>query len=435
MTNIQVVSKQSHKVLEQTLGNKILLTEHSVVKIEVSKEMVESITRDGNSAVVKLKNGETIVIEGYFNNSAGSNDLVFEGSDGLYWAQFTDAAGNLTSTITYNPLQDIGPLLYNDTTSSVSPWIIAAGLAGGAAAIAIADDSSSSKNNENTGGTGETPNKPDSVTIGNGDEWITADEIDINGKVDVKIDLPADAVAGDKVIVNGEETVLTADDIAAGEITVKVDAPNEGETLEVDVIIKDKDGNESSEVSADAAVDTTDPSAPDSITIGNGDEWISADEIDADGKVDVKIDLPADVIAGDSVIVNGEETVLTADDIVAGKIIVKVDAPAEGKTLEVEVSIKDAAGNKSDEVSAEATVDTIAPSAPTLVEIGNGDDTITSDEVATGEVDVKVGLPTTGITVGDIVVVNGVEHKLTDADILAGKVTVKVPMDVAENEE
>lgn len=55
MTNIQVVSKQSHKVLEQTLGNKILLTENSVVKIEVSKEMVESITRDGNSAVVKLK--------------------------------------------------------------------------------------------------------------------------------------------------------------------------------------------------------------------------------------------------------------------------------------------------------------------------------------------------------------------------------------------
>ncbi|WP_415502424.1 BapA/Bap/LapF family prefix-like domain-containing protein, partial [Acinetobacter celticus] len=155
MTNIQVVSKQSHKVLEQTLGNKILLTENSVVKIEVSKEMVESITRDGNSAVVKLKNGETIVIEGYFNNSAGSNDLVFEGSDGLYWVQFTDATGNLTSTITYNPLQDIGPLLYSETASSISPWAIAAGLAAGAAAIAIADDSSSN-NNDNTGGTGGT---------------------------------------------------------------------------------------------------------------------------------------------------------------------------------------------------------------------------------------------------------------------------------------
>ena len=38
MINIQVVSKQSHKVLEQTLGNKTLLTENSVVKIEVSKE-------------------------------------------------------------------------------------------------------------------------------------------------------------------------------------------------------------------------------------------------------------------------------------------------------------------------------------------------------------------------------------------------------------
>jgi len=161
---------------------------------------------------------------------------------------------------------------------------------------------------------------------------------------------------GDSVIVNGEETVLTADDIAVGEIIVKVDAPNEGETLEVDVIIKDKDGNESDPTQAEATVDTTAPSAPDSVIIGNGDEWISAAEIDADGKVDVTIDLPADAVAGDSVIVNGEETELTDADILAGNIIVKVDAPNEGETLEVVATIKDAAGNESSPATDSAVV-------------------------------------------------------------------------------
>ena len=66
MANVQVVSKETHVVLQQSSESRILLTENSVVKIEVSKNMVESITRDGNSAVVKLKNGEIIIIESYF---------------------------------------------------------------------------------------------------------------------------------------------------------------------------------------------------------------------------------------------------------------------------------------------------------------------------------------------------------------------------------
>jgi len=110
MANVQVISKQSHAVLERTLDNKILLKEDSVVQIAVDKEMVESITRDGNSAVVKLKNGETIVIEGYFDGENTPNDIVFEGKDGLYWAQFTDPTGNIISPIAYNPLQDVDPL-------------------------------------------------------------------------------------------------------------------------------------------------------------------------------------------------------------------------------------------------------------------------------------------------------------------------------------
>ncbi|MEG2846137.1 MAG: hypothetical protein RR876_12210, partial [Acinetobacter sp.] len=294
---------------------------------------------------------------GFFD---ADNSLVLQDdiNHKLLWVEFSSNGEALSAT--YAELNDVGPLLYGESDAT-SPWAWAAVplVAGGILAWAGHDSGNDSENG--TGETNEGPSAPESVVIGNGDEWITADEIDADGKVDVTIDLPADAVAGDSVIVNGEETVLTADDIAAGEIIVKVDAPNEGETLEVDVIIKDKDGNESDPTQAEATVDTTAPSAPDSVIIGNGDEWISADEIDADGKVDVKIDLPVDAIAGDSVIVNGEETVLTADDIAAGEIIVKVDAPNEGETLEVEVSIKDAAGNESDEVTAEAAVDSVLP--------------------------------------------------------------------------
>ena len=257
--------------------------------------------------------------------------------------------------MTYAELNDVGPLLYGESDAT-SPWAWAAVplVAGGSLAWAGHDSGNDSENG--TGETNEGPSAPESVVIGNGDEWITADEIDADGKVDVKIDLPVDAIAGDSVIVNGEETVLTADDIAVGEIIVKVDAPNEGETLEVDVIIKDKDGNESDPTQAEATVDTTAPSAPDSVIIGNGDEWISAAEIDADGKVDVTIDLPADAVAGDSVIVNGEETELTDADILAGNIIVKVDAPNEGETLEVVATIKDAAGNESSPATDSAVV-------------------------------------------------------------------------------
>lgn len=354
-----LIDKKSHQGIEINASDKIQLSAQnpSVVQLKISSEDIKEYKKEGNNLVVVLKSGELITIMGFFD---ADNSLVLQDdvNHKLLWVEFSSNGEALSAT--YAELNDVGPLLYGENDAA-SPWAWAAVPLTAGGILAWAGHDSGNDSDKGIGETNEGPSAPESVVIGNGDEWITADEIDADGKVDVKIDLPADAVAGDRVIVNGEETVLTADDIAAGEIIVKVDAPNEGETLEVDVIIKDKDGNESDPTQAEATVDTTAPSAPDSVIIGNGDEWISADEIDADGKVDVTIDLPVDVVAGDSVIVNGEETVLTADDITAGEIIVKVDSPNEGETLEVEVSIKDAAGNESDEVLAEATVDSVLP--------------------------------------------------------------------------
>ena len=351
---VTLIDKKSHQGIEVNASDKIQLSAQSpsVVQLKISSEDIKEYKKEGNNLVVVLKSGELITIMGFFD---ADNSLVLQDdvNHKLLWVEFSSNGEVLSSA--YAELNDVGPLLYGESDAT-SPWAWAAVplVAGGSLAWAGHDSGNDSENG--TGETNEGPSAPESVVIGNGDEWITADEIDADGKVDVKIDLPVDAIAGDSVIVNGEETVLTADDIAVGEIIVKVDAPNEGETLEVDVIIKDKDGNESDPTQAEATVDTTAPSAPDSVIIGNGDEWISAAEIDADGKVDVTIDLPADAVAGDSVIVNGEETELTDADILAGNIIVKVDAPNEGETLEVVATIKDAAGNESSPATDSAVV-------------------------------------------------------------------------------
>ena len=351
---VTLIDKKSHQGIEVNASDKIQLSAQSpsVVQLKISSEDIKEYKKEGNNLVVVLKSGEIITIMGFFD---ADNSLVLQDdvNHKLLWVEFSSNGESLS--VTYAELNDVGPLLYGESDAT-SPWAWAAVplVAGGSLAWAGHDSGNDSENG--TGETNEGPSAPESVVIRNGDEWITADEIDADGKVDVKIDLPVDAIAGDSVIVNGEETVLTADDIAVGEIIVKVDAPNEGETLEVDVIIKDKDGNESDPTQAEATVDTTAPSAPDSVIIGNGDEWISAAEIDADGKVDVTIDLPADAVAGDSVIVNGEETELTDADILAGNIIVKVDAPNEGETLEVVATIKDAAGNESSPATDSAVV-------------------------------------------------------------------------------
>ena len=351
---VTLIDKKSHQGIEVNASGKIQLSAQnpSVVQLKISSEDIKEYKKEGNNLVVVLKSGEIITIMGFFD---ADNSLVLQDdvNHKLLWVEFSSNGESLS--VTYAELNDVGPLLYGESDAT-SPWAWAAVplVAGGSLAWAGHDSGNDSENG--TGETNEGPSAPESVVIRNGDEWITADEIDADGKVDVKIDLPVDAIAGDSVIVNGEETVLTADDIAVGEIIVKVDAPNEGETLEVDVIIKDKDGNESDPTQAEATVDTTAPSAPDSVIIGNGDEWISAAEIDADGKVDVTIDLPADAVAGDSVIVNGEETELTDADILAGNIIVKVDAPNEGETLEVVATIKDAAGNESSPATDSAVV-------------------------------------------------------------------------------
>ena len=62
------------------------------MKVAASDVLV--VNREGTNAVIRLKNGETIVIEGFFSGTAEpkDNSLVFQDENGqLIWAKFKDA--------------------------------------------------------------------------------------------------------------------------------------------------------------------------------------------------------------------------------------------------------------------------------------------------------------------------------------------------------
>ncbi len=190
--------------------------------------------------------------------------------------------------------------------------------------------------------------------------------------------------------------------------------------------------NESNELTSTR--DSTAPSAP-SVKIGNGDEWIAKNEIDADGKVDITVSLPADAKEGDTLIVNGVEHKITQAEIDSPnkEAIVKLPAPQEDKgVLTVTATIKDQAGNESDE-SDPATATRDKSLDIIKIQIGDGDEFISSYEFdeTNHTVDVTFILPKTAKE-GDILEItqkvegedsrSPISHTLTADDINAGKV-------------
>uniref|UniRef100_UPI0015D43853 GA-like domain-containing protein n=1 Tax=Acinetobacter sp. YH12100 TaxID=2601089 RepID=UPI0015D43853 len=97
------------------------------------------------------------------------------------------------------------------------------------------------------------------VTIGsNADAFINATDIDENGQVTVTVTLPSDGSvrAGDTLTINGEDQILTAEQVAAGKVQVQFTTPSEDKTLALSVSLTDQAGNISKIVSATAVVDT-----------------------------------------------------------------------------------------------------------------------------------------------------------------------------------
>ncbi|MGX2711380.1 Ig-like domain-containing protein, partial [Acinetobacter baumannii] len=485
MPEIQIIAKDNHKTLVTTEGTSAKLSEASVVLVKVAASDVLVVNREGTNAVIRLKNGETIVIEGFFSGTAEpkDNSLVFQDENGqLIWAKFKDAENDadadsdadadadsdvepqallgedlpaalpaeapqeLVSDVIYQPISSIEPLLYHD--AGVNPWLWAAIplVAGGIIAAASNHDS----NDDSSVPADTTPPSTDGVTFSvdpvTSDNVINASEASGNVTITgVLKNIPADAAnTVVTVVINGQTYTATVDS-TAGTWTVSV--PGSGlvadadKTIDATVTFKDAAGNSSSV--NDTQTYTIDTVAPNTDEVDFSVDSVTADNVinasEAAGEVTITgvlKNIPADAAnTVVTVVVNGVSYTATVDKA-AGTWTVNV--PGSGlvadtdKTIDATVTFTDAAGNSS--TVSDTQLYTLDTTAPDVDGVNFTVDSVTADNVinaseAAGEVTITgvlKNIPADATTTVVTVVVNGVSYTAT-VDSTAGTWTVSVP--------
>ncbi|AYY53832.1 BapA/Bap/LapF family large adhesin [Acinetobacter baumannii] len=485
MPEIQIIAKDNHKTLVTTEGTSAKLSEASVVLVKVAASDVLVVNREGTNAVIRLKNGETIVIEGFFSGTAEpkDNSLVFQDENGqLIWAKFKDAENDadadsdadadadsdvepqallgedlpaalpaeapqeLVSDVIYQPISSIEPLLYHD--AGVNPWLWAAIplVAGGIIAAASNHDS----NDNSSAPADTTPPSTDGVTFSvdpvTSDNVINASEASGNVTITgVLKNIPADATTTVvTVVVNGVSYPATVDS-AAGTWTVSVPGSalvaDADKTIDATVTFKDAAGNSSSV--NDTQTYTIDTVAPNTDEVDFSVDSVTADNVinasEAAGEVTITgvlKNIPADATTTVvTVVVNGVSYTATVDKA-AGTWTVSV--PGSGlvadtdKTIDATVTFTDTAGNSS--TVSDTQLYTLDTTVPDVDGVNFTVDSVTADNVinaseAAGEVTITgvlKNIPADATTTVVTVVVNGVFYTAT-VDKAAGTWTVNVP--------
>ncbi|MRR50592.1 MAG: Ig-like domain-containing protein [Rhodocyclaceae bacterium] len=201
------------------------------------------------------------------------------------------------------------------------------------------------------------------VLDANNNTYINATEKGAATTTDVKVTLDSNVAAGDVISFNDGSTTTTHS-VTATEATnhsvtfTGVALPAEGSALSVTAsVTADASGNAVTSpvtVTDTATLDTLAPTTAPAVQITtdtNNDGLISNAEQGSLGTDSIKITLPVDAKAGDTLTITDGATpqthVLTADDISAGNYVTTVAKPADGATLTVSATVTDAAGNVS----------------------------------------------------------------------------------------
>lgn len=131
MSAIQVIGKENHKVIKDIPDNSVKLDQSSVVVANIPTEQIEEVVRDGTSMIIRLQNGEIIIIDNFFHVDAHTeNSLVLSDSTTgqLTWVQFVEAQGNAEPQLVYHAIDSTDSLLYHNASGfeAGSAWAWAA---------------------------------------------------------------------------------------------------------------------------------------------------------------------------------------------------------------------------------------------------------------------------------------------------------------------
>jgi|GEM_PF-146385 len=139
-------------------ASEVTLTAPSIVKLQLERSDIASITRSGQDMVIKLNTGETFTVHNFYvENAQGANHLVLEDSHGaLWWVQDTDGSLNFQQIDNFDAFM----VAEGDSDSgAIWPWVlggvaVAAGIGiaaggGGGGGGGGSDDNSGSGNGGN----------------------------------------------------------------------------------------------------------------------------------------------------------------------------------------------------------------------------------------------------------------------------------------------
>ncbi|WP_336026875.1 Ig-like repeat protein Blp2 [Acinetobacter pittii] len=365
MTRIIVASKEGLDVLQDGQLNKVVLSKPSIIQIGVSQKDIASVEKQGGNLVVHLKNGETIVLENFFNEATNTpeHSLVLPTEHGKFVEAQFDAQGKV---IDYTGLNHVTDLAYTSTSQPASTMavddsptfsmgnVLKAGLAVLAAeglylwAFDNDDKDDSPVNVPNTA-------KPTEVKLAD-------DAVTVTGKAEANAKIYIKDLSGN-VIASGN-----AD--ASGNFTIKLDKPlTDGNKLNVSA--QNEGGKESSAYSITGPKDTIAPDAPQTQLSDDGS--LVTGKTEANAKITV-YDASGNVLG---------TVTANKDGIFSLKLTPPLTSDAGGKVIAA-----DAAGNKSEPTKIIAGKDTFAPDVP-LVEVNKEGTTVEGQTEPNAKVQIK----------------------------------------------
>ncbi|HFG6905261.1 biofilm-associated Ig-like repeat protein Blp1 [Acinetobacter baumannii] len=310
-----------------------------IAKIDINPERIASITRDGNSAVIHLKDGTEIVLENFFI-SENPQILLNEGQ--TYWTAnlAEDATGQ--TTVNYLELKEIPK--YIDASSSVPIWSWVVSALAGAGTVALLSQQDAKD---------KTPPEPGKLSFQNllDSGELTQDQITNDNKFNLKLSGQEKGSSVTYLISTDEgktwqETTLNQKDLADGIYLYKA-------------VVTDAAGNTSETAVQKVVVDTTTPQAGELTLSDLNDTGVSVtDQITQDKNFNLKLE--------------GQET---------GSRVTYLVSTDEGKTwqettvvqkdladgiYQYKAVVTDAAGNTSETAVQKVVVDTTTPQAGEL---------------------------------------------------------------------
>ncbi|RCU31962.1 type I secretion C-terminal target domain-containing protein [Acinetobacter baumannii] len=317
----------------------IVIDPKVIAKIDINPERIASITRDGNSAVIHLKDGTEIVLENFFI-SENPQILLNEGQ--TYWTAnlAEDATGQ--TTVNYLELKEIPK--YIDASSSVPIWSWVVSALAGAGTVALLSQQDAKD---------KTPPEPGKLSFQNllDSGELTQDQITNDNKFNLKLSGQEKGSSVTYLISTDEgktwqETTLNQKDLADGIYLYKA-------------VVTDAAGNTSETAVQKVVVDTTTPQAGELTLSDLNDTGVSVtDQITQDKNFNLKLE--------------GQETGSRVTYLVStdnGKTWQETTVAQKDLTdgvYQYKAVVTDAAGNTSETAVQKVVVDTTAPQADKL---------------------------------------------------------------------